>query len=173
MMGRPVEVRLRRLRLTERRFLQAKLRDKKLAMRIYARYRIVAEAARGHTAAQIADRVGVHQTTVYDWVHQFNREGFTGFEDPPNPAGRPSSLSSRQIRGLIAVALARPTDLGLPFTHWSVPKLRAYCEHKKLLPPLSNEWVRRLLRREGISVQRTKTWKQSPDPEFESKKTAS
>ena len=73
---------------------------------------------------------------------------------------------------MIATALARPMDLGLPFTHWSVAKLQGYCRKKKVLPAFSTEWVRRLLRREGISVQRTKTWKESPDPDFESKKTA-
>lgn len=171
-MARPVEIGLRALRPTERRRLQAKLKDKKLSMRVYARYRVVDEAAQGRPVAEIADRVGVHLTTVYDWVYRFNREGFARFEEAPNPQGRPSSLSSRQVRRLIATALARPTDLGLPFTHWSIAKLQDYCREKKLLPAFSNEWVRRLLRREGISFQRTKTWKESPDPHFESKKTA-
>ncbi|MBI3871761.1 MAG: helix-turn-helix domain-containing protein [candidate division Zixibacteria bacterium] len=171
-MARPVQVYLRALRSAERRLLQAKLKDKKLSARIYGRYRVIAEASRGRPVSEIADRVGVHLTTVYDWVYRFNRTGFAGFEDAPNPQGRPSSLSSRQVRRLIATALARPADLGLPFTHWSVAKLRDFCHQKKLLPALSNEWVRRLLRREGISFQRTKTWKESPDPDFESKKTA-
>jgi transposase len=170
-MARPVKIRLRRLRQSERRLVRERLRDKKLSVRIYERYRVIAEASRGRTAPEIADRVGVHWTTVYDWVHRFNLEGFARFEDVPNPRGRPSSLSSRQIRQLIAIALARPTDLGLPFTHWSIAKLQDYCQQQKLLPAFSDEWVRRLLRREGISFQRTKTWKESPDPQFESKKT--
>jgi transposase len=122
---------------------------------------------------EIAERVGVHVTTVYQWIHRFNESGLAGIEDPPNPAGRPSSLSSRQIRSLIKVALPRPGDLGLPFTQWSVAKLQDYCRQRHLLPEFSDEWVRRLLRREGVSFQRTKTWKQSPDPDFEVKKTAS
>ena len=170
-MARPIRIKLRRLRQQERRLLQEKLRDKKLSVRIYGRYRVIAEAAQGHSLPEIADRVGVHLTTVYDWVHRFNQEGFASFEEVPNPQGRPSSLSSRQVRRLIATALARPSDLGLPFTRWSVAKLHAYCRAKKILPPFSDEWVRRLLRREGISIQRTKTWKESPDPDFESKKT--
>lgn len=172
-MARPVEIRVRQLRQQERRLLQGRLKDKKLSVRIYERYRVIAEAAQGRSVPDIADRVGVHFTTVYDWVHRFNQEGFVAFEAAPNPQGRPSSLSSRQVRQLIATALARPVDLGLPFTHWSVAKLQEYCRAKKLLPAFSNEWVRRLLRREGISFQRTKTWKESPDPDFELKKTVS
>ena len=170
-MARPRKIKLRRLRRQERQLLREKLKDKKLSVRIYERYRVIAEAAQGRSVPEIADRVGVHLTTVYDWVHRFNQEGFVSFEAVPNPQGRPSSLSSRQVRQLIATALARPSDLGLPFTHWSIAKLQDYCHQKQLLPIFSDEWVRRLLRREGISFQHTKTWKESPDPDFESKKT--
>lgn len=172
-MARPKSIGLRSLRSDERAFLTKKLRDKTLAVRIYERYRVIAEAAQGRDPKEISDRVGVHFTMVYDWIHRFNHQGFSGFEDVPNPKGRPSSLSSRQIRKLISTALARPGDLGLPFTQWSVAKIKEYCDSKQLLPEFSDEWVRRLLRREGISFQRTKTWKESPDPHFESKKTLS
>lgn len=170
-MARPKHVGLRPLRSNERRLLNTKLRDKSVAVRIYERYRVIAEASHGRDPKEIADRVGVHFTMVYDWIHHVNDQGFAGFEDAPNPHGRPSSLSGRQVRQLITTALARPPDLGLPFTQWSVAKLQEYCTRKKLLPAFSDEWVRRLLRREGVSFQRTKTWKESPDPQFESKKT--
>jgi len=169
-MARLQSIRLRPLRAKERALLHKKLKEKTLSARLYERYRIIAAAAQRRNPKEVADRVGVHFTTVYDWTHRFNRQGFAGFEDPPNPEGRPSSLSGRQIRTLISVALARPADLGLPFTQWSVAKLKAYCLQRRLLPPFSDEWVRRLLRREGLSFQRTKTWKESPDPQFESKK---
>ncbi|MBE7518462.1 MAG: hypothetical protein HS107_04370 [Thermoflexaceae bacterium] len=68
------------------------------------------------------------------------------------------------------MALSRPEDLGLPFAQWSVSKLKAYCLKEGLIAPITDEWLRRLLRREGVSYQHTKTWKQSPDPEFEVKK---
>ncbi len=82
----------------------------------------------------------------------------------------PSSLTAAGA-GAHRVALSRPEDLGLPLTQWSVSKLRAYCLKEGLIPAITDEWVRRLLRREGVSYQHTKTWKQSPDPEFEVKKT--
>jgi transposase len=172
-MARPRMVSLRRLRRSERKTVEAKVRDKKLSTRIHQRYRIIAEASHEEDQLVIAQRVGVHVTTVYNWIHRFNTIGLEGIEDPPNPAGRPSSLSGRQIRLLIKIALSRPSDLGLPFTQWSVAKLREYCRQRNLLPEYSDEWVRRLLRREGVSFQRTKTWKESPDPQFEVKKTGS
>jgi transposase len=166
------QLQLRTLTEDERALLAARLRDKTLAVRVWERYRIVSELAQGRAPAPVADRVGCHVTVVYDWLHRFNASGFATFERAPNPRGRPASIGSAQIRALIRAATSRPQDLGLPFTDWSVAKLHQYCDERGLLPPCTDEWVRRLLRREGLSYQRTKTWKQSNAPLFEEKKGA-
>jgi transposase len=171
-MGRPPNIYLRKLRKSEKEVLRRKLRDKTMSARVYERYRVIDIAQQGFTAAEITERSGMHFTGIYDWIERFNQHGFAGFDDPPNPHGRPSSLSSKQIREMIKIALARPADLGLPFTHWSVAKLRAHLLHRGLFPDYTDEWIRRLLKRQGVSLQRTKTWKESPDPDFEVKKTA-
>lgn len=164
---------LRRMHLKERRLLETKLRISTLPVRLHKRYRIVAEAAQGYPSLTIADRVGCDVDTVYLWLHRFNTSGFETFEWPTNPNGREPILTSQQIRALVKVALSRPADLGLPFTEWSTAKLTAYCKQHGLLPAITDEWVRRVLRREGVTPQRLKTWKQSPDPAFEAKKRAS
>lgn len=166
-------VKHRSLTADEALLLRVKLRRKTLPVRIWERYRIIDQAQKGFIPKEVADRVGCHFTVVYDWIHRFNWSGFSDFEKTPNPNGRPPILTSSQIRELIKVALSRPEDLGLPFTQWSVAKLHDYCTKRKLLPPVTSEWVRRLLHREGLSFQRTKSWKQSNDPDFEVKKTAS
>lgn len=170
-MARPSKVQLRKLNKKEQDFLRQKLRDKNLSVRIYKRYRAIDIAQQGLAVSQIAERSGMHLSGIYQWIERFNRDGFTGFDNAPNPQGRPSTLSSKQIREMIKIALARPTDLGLPYTQWSVAKLSAYLVKRGLFPDLSNEWVRRLLKRQGVSLQHTKTWKESPDPDFEVKKT--
>jgi transposase len=164
---------VRKLTKRERELLGNKLRDKTMPVREYERYRIVKEASEGRRASEIADRVGCHFTVVYNWTKRFNSTGFTTFERPPNPEGRASSISSEQMRKLIKVALSCPEDLGLPFATWSVKKLNDYCREKGILPAVTDEWVRRLLRREGITHQRTGTWKNIPDPDFEVRNTAS
>ncbi len=77
------------------------------------------------------------------------------------------------MRELIDVALSSPAELGLPFTTWSVRTLREYCRRTRLIPDFSEEWVRRLLRREGLTAQRIRTWKRSDDPQFHPKDGAS
>jgi hypothetical protein len=58
-------------------------------------------------------------------VRRFNDSGLATFEAVANPNGRPALVSGEQVRALIRVALSRPEDLGLPFTHWSAAKLKA------------------------------------------------
>lgn len=162
---------LRALTRNERRLLRQQVRDHSLAVRVHQRYRIIDELRQGRAPADVAARVGCHFTVVYDWAHRFNASGFTTFEQVSNPKGRPPILHAAQLRALVEVALSSPAERGLPFSVWSVPKLAEYCRTKKLLPPVTDEWVRRLLRREGLTAQRVRTWKTSRDPAFDRKKT--
>lgn len=150
--------------------LRLKLSDRTLSAYVLDRYRIIQALSGGYTPSDISQILGCERLTVYNWVKKFNRNGFSEFEKVSNPNGRPAVLTSKNVRELIKVALSRPSDLDLPYTEWSVAKLGEYCKSKGLIPNVSNEWLRRLLSREGISLQRTKTWKESPDPEFEKKK---
>ena len=170
-MAVPHSVRLRPLTRTEQRVLRDKLRDLSLSARIHQRYRVIAEVGAGRSVSDAAERAGCHFTRAYAWVHRFNESGFASFEAVSNPRGRPPILKTSQLRELTAVALSSPAERGLPFSVWSVAKLTEYCRAKKLLPDITDEWVRRLLRREGISAQRIRTWKTSDDPAFDRKKT--
>lgn len=65
---------------------------------------------------------------------------------------------------------AVPTKLGQPFTRWSIRKLAAYLRriHGRVIR-IGREALRCLLLRRGITFQRTKTWKESLDPERDAK----
>lgn len=168
-----MRLQLRELSKEEAVVLETKLADKRLAAKLYERYRVVSLVRGGATAADAARTVGCSGGKAEHWVHRFNQSGFITFEKQPNHPGRPQLIDGQQVRALIRTVLSRPEDLGLPFTQWSVPKLREYCLQAGLIPPISDEWVRRLLHREGVSCQQTKTFKRSPDPDFEAKKTGS
>src|SRR5262244_3959016 len=161
---------LRPLRRGEQRALRSRLRDLTLSVRVHQRYRVTDQVQRGFSLLETAERVGCHFTVAYDWAHRFNESGFATFEQVPNPKGRPPILRAAQLRGLVDVALSSPSERGLPFSVWSVSKLAEYCRRRKLLPPVTDEWVRRLLRREGLTAQRVRIWKTSSDPEFDRKK---
>jgi transposase len=102
-------------------------------------------------------------------LKDFNERGFAALRPGRSP-GRPRRIDEQTRERIVAAALSRPQDLGLPFTHWSLPKLRDQLIESGVVESISHEGVRQLLAERGISFQRTKTWKQSSDPEFERKK---
>lgn len=166
-------VRLRPLSRRERDMLTAKLRDLSLPARVHRRYRVVEEVRRGCSLREAASRAGINPGDASTWVQRFEREGFARFEAVSNPRGRIPIISTRQLRELVEVALTSPLELGLPYTTWTVKRLSEYCRERKLIPPFCDEWVRRLLRREGLSAQKIRTWKRSTDPLFGPKAVAS
>jgi transposase len=168
----PKRIKLRRFRRGEKRLLNAKLHDRKLPVWLAQRYRLIALVYANRSVFAAARRLGCAKETAYRWTQEFNRLGFRQFNRSSHPEGRPSQLSHRQLELLYHIAQKRPTDVGLPFTTWSMTKLQAYLVKQRHFPNVSPEWLRQLLRRAKISWQRTKTWKQSHDPQFKSKKSA-
>jgi transposase len=168
----PQRIKLRRFYRGEKQWLNTKLHDRKLPVWLAQRYRLIALVYAGLSVFAAARRLGCAKETAYRWIQEFNRIGFRKFNRSSHPEGRPSQLSQRQLELLYHIAQKRPTDVGLPFTTWSMTKLQAYLVKKRHFPQVSPEWLRQLLRRAKISWQRTKTWKQSHDPQFKSKKSA-
>jgi hypothetical protein len=63
-----------------------------------------------------------------------------------------------------------PTALGQPFTRWSIRKLAGYlAANPDRRVAVGRERLRQLLREHEITFQRTKTWKESNDPDREVK----
>jgi transposase len=99
-------------------------------------------------------------------IHEFNRDGFDSLR-PRIGGGRPRRISTDDEAKIVALAGARPDTLGVPYTRWSLPKLSRYLSGQGL--PVSTAQLGRILARNGISLQRTRSWKQSPDPDYEAK----
>ncbi len=109
------------------------------------------------------------EDTVRDVIHRFNEIGLACL-DPRWAGGRPRLLKPDDEDFVVATATTRPSKLGQPFTRWSIRKLVAYLRkvHGRVIR-IGREALRCLLRRRGITFQRTKTWKESPDPDRDAK----
>ena len=99
-------------------------------------------------------------------IHDFNRHGFDSLR-PRFGGGRPRRIQSDDEARIVALAGARPDALGVPYTRWSLAKLSRYLTGQGIA--VSPAHLGRILHRNGISLQRTRSWKQSPDPEYEAK----
>jgi hypothetical protein len=68
------------------------------------------------------------------------------------------------------IAKSKPAEHGLPFSTWSLAKLADFLVAEGVVDDISHEGLRVLLRKEGVSFQRIKTWKTSRDPDYAAKK---
>ena len=75
------------------------------------------------------------------------------------------------VKFIVMAATTRPEKLGLPFTHWSLRKLAAYLAGHATRPRcrIGRERLRQILHARHISFQRTRTWKESADPDKDAK----
>ncbi|MEU3045335.1 helix-turn-helix domain-containing protein [Streptomyces sp. NPDC006984] len=157
-------VRVRRLADQEGQRLQQIVRRGSTSS-VQFRHAMMLASAGGNRVPAIAQLVPVDEDTVPHVIHRFNEIGLACL-DPRWAEGRPRLLSPDDDDFVVQTATTRPTELGQPFTHWSIRKLAAYLRkvHGRALR-IGREASRCLLARRGITFQRTKTWKESPDPD--------
>jgi transposase len=130
---------------------------------------IIMASSSGTPVPAIARLVAADEDTVRDVIHAFNQRGLAAL-DPQWAGGRPRLISDEDIEFVVATATTRPRKLGRPFTRWSVRKLAAFlAEHPAQPVRIGRERLRQLLRERGVSFQRTRTWKESRDPDKDAK----
>ena len=135
----------------------------------WRRAQMVLLSAQGMDVAEIARVTFSSADRVRDVIHNFNADGFDSLQ-PRYGGGRPPKFTLPQLQQIKKIALARPTDHGLPFSTWSLAKLTEVLVAKGVVDDISHEGLRALLREEGVSFQAVKTWKTSTDPDYEAKK---
>ncbi|MFH9299487.1 IS630 family transposase [Streptomyces sp. NPDC017520] len=162
-------VRVRRLTEQEGQKLQQIVRRGSASSVRFRRAMMLLASAGGSTVPVIARLVQADEDTVRDVIHRFNEIGLACL-NPQWAGGRPRLLSNDDEDFVIQTATIRPTVLGKPFTRWSVRKLADHLRRNVARPVrIGREALRCLLARRGITFQRTKTWKESPDPAFNAK----
>ncbi|ASV75055.1 putative transposase [Thermogutta terrifontis] len=129
--------------------------------------RIVLLSAGGVRNREIAQRVDCTPQWVRRIIHRFNQGGLEAISWHPyyQAGGSPRKFLAEVVEQIVEVALSSPKAL-IGMTQWSLSKLREYLVSQKIVAYISLEWLRTLLKRCGIRWRRTKTWKESTDPEF-------
>src|SRR3954447_23183588 len=128
---------------------------------------IVWASATRMSPQQVAALVGTDESHVRKVIHAFNERGFPSL-DPEQRGGRPRRITDEQRARIVAVAGARPDMLGVPATRWSLVRLARYLRQQRIVE-VSPRHLGALLAAAGLSFQRTRTWKASPDPDYEAK----
>ena len=162
---RPPEVFVRELAPHEGQRLKRLSKQSKLAS-TRQRAMILLASNTLMSASEIARMLLTDESHVRKVIHDFNRQGFDSLR-PRFRGGRPRRISIDDEARIVAVAGARPDTLGVPYTRWSLAKLSRYLRGQGI--EVSPAHLGRILARNGISLQRTRSWKQSPDPDYAAK----
>ncbi|HEV2257031.1 MAG TPA: helix-turn-helix domain-containing protein [Streptosporangiaceae bacterium] len=135
----------------------------------WRRAQMVLLSAQGMDVAAIAKIAFTSEDRVRDVIRNFNADGFSSLY-PRYKGGRPPKFTLAQRREIKKIAKARPADHDLPFSTWSLAKLAEFLVAEGVVDDISHEGLRVLLRQEGVTFQRLKTWKASKDPRYAAKK---
>ena len=135
----------------------------------WRRAQMVLLSAQGMDAPAIAKVAFTSEDRVRDVIRNFNADGFSSLY-PKYKGGHPPKFTLGQRREIKKTAKSHPGDHGLPFSTWSLSKLAEFLVAAGVVDDISHEGLRVLLREEGVSFQRLKTWKASKDPHYAAKK---
>ncbi|MFI2350867.1 helix-turn-helix domain-containing protein [Streptomyces sp. NPDC019443] len=92
-----------------------------------------------------------------------------GFDalDPKWSGGRPKAIGERVRAHIRLIARTSPADWNIAaFSTWSLAKLAKHLVERHVVPRISRETLRRILREGNVYWQSTTTWKTSTDPDF-------
>src|SRR3954449_10397748 len=122
-------LRVRALSEEEAHRLARMTRSQKLGAGLVRRAQIIQHAVDGLSAPGIAAKMGLCDATVRFWLKRFNERGLPGLEEEMR-SGRPPTCTAEERSAVIAAALSRPAELGLPFASWTLDRLVAYLGEK-------------------------------------------
>jgi transposase len=123
--------------------------------RAVERARIILACLEGKEIQQVARDLGVSIPTVTKWRKRFALWGVRGLQDQARP-GKPVTYDAA-FRDRVLSLLEQPPPPGM--SHWDGPAVA-----EKLNASVYAVW--RVLRREGIYLQRLRSWCVSTDKEF-------
>lgn len=126
--------------------------------RMVERARIILGCLRGDKVQEIARSLGIRANTVIDWRRRFVSDGLSGLYDRPRP-GKPKQYPE-DFRAQVLSTLNLPPPEGQ--AAWDGPALADRLN-------ASTDAIWRVLRKEGINLQRLRSWCVGTDPEFAAK----
>ena len=126
--------------------------------RLVERARIILKYVQTNSVTKVAQELRVGHNTVIKWRDRFNEDGIIGLFDQPR-IGKPRVYGDK-FRLKVLKTLELPPPKGQ--AKWDGP---AVAKHLKA----SVHAVWRILRKEGISLSRQRSWCISTDPDFSAK----
>ena len=128
------------------------------AKQIVDRARIILGCLAGKAVVQVARQCHTRPNTVIKWRQRFAGQGLQGLRDAPRPG--PKTVYDASFRNRVLATLEQPPPPGQ--ASWDGPTVA-----KAVQGSVYAVW--RVLRKEGIGLQRQRSWCVSTDKEFVAK----
>jgi transposase len=122
------------------------------------RAKMILNSWEGKPVGQIALEIGTYPNKIIYWRQKYNEKGLEGLQDRPR-SGRPPKYGEA-FRNKILSLLSKPAPAGL--STWDGPSIAG-----ELGVKVDAVW--KVLRKEGIHLQRQRSWCVSTDKDFASK----
>lgn len=129
-----------------------------LSRQTVERAKIILKSEEGKRVEQIAAELATYPNKIIYWRQRYAEKGLEGLTDNPR-SGRPAKYD-KSFRNKVLALISRPAPVGL--SAWDGPSLA-----KKLKVKVDAVW--NVLRKEGIHLQRRRSWCISTDKEFAAK----
>lgn len=155
----------------EQRQIQAGLRSSDAF--VMRRCQILRASARGERAPAIAHQLGCDDQTVRNVIHEFNASGLAVLQEGSSRPHRLRTAFTEEGAQRLKELLHRsPRDFGQDRGTWTLELVaRVSFEQGIISHQVSDESVRRALKRLKTNWKRAKHWITSPDPQYLLKKT--
>jgi transposase len=140
---------------------------------VLRRCQILLASARGERAPAIAHHLLCDDQTVRNVIHDFNASGLAVLQEGSSrPKRLRTAFTQERAERLRDLLHRSPRDFGKERSLWTLDLAAQVSFEQGLIPTLvSDESVRRALKRLGTNWKRAKHWITSPDPQYQLKKT--
>ncbi len=130
-------------------------------------------SARGERAIAIGKQLGCDDQTVRNVIHGFNATGLAVLQEGSSrPHRLHTSFSEEGLQQLKDLLRRPPSDFGKQRSTWTLAlAAQVSFEQGIISAQVSDESVRRALKRLKTNWKRAKHWMSSPDPQYLLKKT--
>jgi transposase len=135
----------------------------------YRRARIIQLSSQGCRVPEIMAALGLSDRTVRDTLRRFDAVGLASLPRR-KPPGKPRRCDPAARAALLELLHRPPTDFGIESRLWTAADLAAVAIQQGIVSTISQDTVRREIRRLGKSWQRAKRWTNSPDPDYSQKR---
>jgi transposase len=109
------------------------------------RAEIILLSSQGYRIPEIGPLVRSHPANLRKWIHRFNQQSCEGLR-PVHAGGSRLRFTTQQRLQIVQLAQARPRELGLNFTRWTLHRLAQQAAHRGIVDRISHECVRQILK---------------------------